>query len=244
MCHVTSIIISAYRLALRRGSWRPTLRGVVAKQILFTGVDAIRLISLMALLMGVSVVGQAQVRLNSLGQSEMLGPLLVAVIIREIGPLLVNFMVIGRSGTAVAAELANMQVRREIHVLDAQGIDPMIYLVMPRIIAFTASIFALAVLFVAISLLSGYGMGILLGATAAPPGVFFRNVLGSVSGVDLLGFVAKTTIPGAVTCAICCREGLGISGVVTDVPQAVTRGVVKSLTAVAIISSLISVLTW
>ena len=79
---------------------------VLMRQILFTGFDAWRFISMIALLVGVAVVMQAQLMLTKLGLSEKLGTILVAVVIREVGPLLTNFAVIGRSGNAMASEMA------------------------------------------------------------------------------------------------------------------------------------------
>jgi len=82
--------------------WPRPVRNVLARQILFTGYEATRFVSLIALLVGLSVVLQAQMFLRKLGQSELLGPILVMVLIRELGPLITNFVVIGRSGTAMA----------------------------------------------------------------------------------------------------------------------------------------------
>ena len=74
-------------------------------------------------MVGISIVVQMQVFLAKVGESALLGPVLVMVIVREAAPLLVNFIVIGRSGPAIAAELGNMKIAGQVHVLDAQGIE-------------------------------------------------------------------------------------------------------------------------
>lgn len=239
-----SIVAGVLYLSVHRKYWPRTVRRLLAKQILFTGVDAMGLVLMIGVLAGVSIVSQAQMWLSKIGQVEMLGPLLVAVIVREAGPLLVNFLVIGRSGTAIASELASMRVRREIDILDAQGIDPMVYLVVPRVLAVVSSVFALTILFIAASFISGYLFGLLLGVMPADPSVFMRGVFNALSVADVLSLVIKTVIPGLVTGAICSREGLSVEGAATEIPQATARAVVQSIASTLIISAIVSVITY
>lgn len=241
---IAAVIHGVLCLALKPRYWPRTVRQQIARQILFTGVDAIGLTFLIAILAGISIVVQAQVWLSRFGQSEMLGPLLVAIIVREIGPLLVNLVVIGRSGTAVAIELANMRVRHEINILDAQGVDPMVYLVMPRMLAIVISVFCLTIVFIAVSFISGYLLGFLLGAAPSSPSLFAAGVMGVITPRDISVLMAKVLVPGFITGAICCMEGLSIGGLVTEVPQAATRSLVRSIAAVLVVSAVVSVLTY
>ncbi len=231
-------------LAFRPSSWPRTTRCVFARQIVFTGYDALGFVSIMALLTGIAVVVQAQVWMGRLGQSELLGPLLVAVIVRELGPILVNFIVIGRSGTAMAAELAGMTVRKEVDVLDAQGLDPMVYLVMPRAIGMAVCVCCLAVVFVLVSFGSGYLCGAFMGTGPGEPTIFLRSVLRGAEPADFYNLLAKTLIPGLLTGVIASLEGLSVEGMATDIPQAVTRSVVRSYAAVVVVSVLVSILTY
>ena len=97
-------------------SWRRTTdvykRQVLWKQIQFTGVDAVPFTALLALLTALSVV--VQIQLVGLGQSELFGKLMVVVLVRELGPIIVAMVVLARSGTAVATEMATMRVSGEI----------------------------------------------------------------------------------------------------------------------------------
>lgn len=244
VCSVSMVTWGILRLAAGRAHWTRPVREQVSKQILFTGIDAIGITLLISALAGISVVAQVQLWLSKIGQSAMLGNILVTVIAREIGPLLVNFLVIGRSGTAIAAELAYMRVRNEIDVLEARGIDPMVYLVMPRVIGTLVSVFGLTILFIAFSFVSGYAFGFLLGVTPGDPSLFANSILKTLFPSDILNLCAKTLIPGTTTAVICCIEGLGVRGAATDIPRAVTAGVVKSIAAVLIISVIVSVLTY
>ena len=244
MRRITALVCGVLWVATKMRFWPRTVRELLVRQILFTAVDALSLIVLIAILSGISIVTQAQVWLSRLGQSEMLGSVLVAVIVREIGPLLVNFVIIGRSGTAVATELAGMKVRRETNILDAQGIDPMIYLVMPRMIGLMISVLCLTLVFSVVSLGSGYLVGLILEVTSGDYQQFVSSVAGAISPADVANFLAKTIIPGLATGAICCIEGLDVQGSITEVPQAATRGVVKSIAAVLIVSAVVSILTY
>ncbi len=238
---VSSMVVA---LALRPRHWPRTVRAVLARQVLFTGIDAVGLIAILALIAGLSVVLQTQVWLTRFGQSALIGPILVAVIVREIGPVLVNFAVIGRSGTAIASELSTMRVQGEIRLLDALGLDAMTYLVLPRGIGVAISVFCLTVAFVLFSFVSGYLGGLLMGADVGLPGVFVNSVLKAITPADVCNLVAKTLIPGLLTGVICSTEGLSVRGALTEVPQAATRGVVRSVTALFFVSVLVSLVTY
>jgi len=242
--HTVAVVWAVLRASFRRSTWPRTVRDVLARQILFTGFEAIRFVSLLAFVTGLSVVVQTQFWLKEVGQSQLLGPVLVMVIIREVGPLLVNFVVIGRSGTAVATELGYMNISGEVRALDAQGLDPFTYLVVPRVAGMAISIFCLTVIFCLASFVSGYLSGLLVGANPGSPYLFVKSVFGALRPADVANLVFKTVVPGAMTGAICCAEGLGCSTAVTEVPQATTRALVRSGAALFVVSALVSLLTY
>lgn len=230
--------------AFRRDTWPRTVRNVFARQILFTGYEASRFIALLAVMVGISVVVQMQVWLARVGQTGLLGPVLVMVIVRELGPLLVNFIVLGRSGTAMATELGNMKVAGEVNVLDAQGLDPFIYLVVPRVLGMAISVFCLTIIFIIVSFFSGYLIGLLLGANPGPFVLFVESVFRAVSPQDVVNVLVKTFIPGAMTGVICSMEGLSVEASITEVPQVMTRAVVRSVGALFVVSAIMSILTY
>jgi phospholipid/cholesterol/gamma-HCH transport system permease protein len=242
--HVAGVATTVVAAACRAACWSRPIRNVLARQILFTGVDAMRFVGMIALLVGLSVVLQTQVWLSRFGQSTLIGPLLVAVIVREAAPLLVNFVVIGRSGTAISSELSTMRVAGEIRLLDGMGLDPLIYLVMPRVMGVAVSVFCLTILFIALSFISGYAGGLLLGLNVGAPSVFVHSVFAAIQPADVLNVLAKTLIPGLLTGTICCIEGMSVRGAMTEVPQAATRGVMRSVGAMFIVLALVSMLTY
>lgn len=242
--HIIAVAASVLSVAVRPRHWPATVRDVLARQILFTGVEAIRFISLIALLVGVSIVVQVHVLLTRVGQSELLGPILVAVIIRELGPLLTNFVIIGRSGAAVTSELANMKVNGEIDVLDSQGLDPFTYLVLPRAIGMMISVFCLTIVFIVVAFGSGFLSGVLMGANTGTPRMFMDSVMRAVTPTDVISLLAKALIPPLLTATICCVEGFGVGGAVTEVPQAVTRSLMQAVGMLFLFSALVSVLAF
>lgn len=244
LTYLAAVVSAVLVVGLRPSHWSRAVRNVLARQVLFSGVDAINFISFIALLIGVSVVVQANLWLGKVGQTQLLGPILVTVIIRELGPLLANFVVIGRSGNAIAAELANMKVNGEVHLLDSMGLDPFVYLVIPRVLGFALSVSCLTVLFFAVSLTSGYVLSLFIGGHPLPPMDFLDNLGGSLHPSDAALVSIKTILPALVAGAICCTEGLAVGNAVTDVPKATTRSLQRSAFMLFLISAAASFLSY
>lgn len=244
LCFYSGVVLAVARRAVRPSSWKAPVRDVLARQILFTGFEAVPFIALLAFAAGVVVVLQAQLWLSRLGQSAAIGPLLTAIIVREAGPLLTNMIVIGRSGTAMSSELAGMQVTGEVSVLESQGIDPVHYLLMPRLLGMSVSVFCLCIVFIAVSLVSGYALSMLLNPQPPPPDLFFSQVLGALRPVDVMNVLVKTLVVGLYTGALCCVNGLRVRHSLTEIPQAVTKSLVGSMLALFLISLLVSLVSY
>jgi phospholipid/cholesterol/gamma-HCH transport system permease protein len=240
----TAVVWAVFLKALRPGTWTAPMRNVLARQILFTGLEASGFISLIAVIVGVLVVVQAQYWLTRLGQTALIGPILTAVVLRELGPLLTNFVVIARSGTAISTELANMKVHGEVRTLDALGIDPFVYLVVPRVLGVAASTFCLTILFLAVTFIGGFTCMWVIRLGDIDMGLFFGNIIGAVTTTDVYSLLAKSILPGMLTGAICCDEGLGVGAAVTEVPIAAARGVMRSVAALFVMSLLVSVMAY
>ncbi|NLG35209.1 MAG: ABC transporter permease [Lentisphaerae bacterium] len=240
----TAVVGAVCVQSVRPSRWTAPMRNVLARQILFTGLEASGFVSLIAVIVGVLVVVQAQYWLTRLGQTALIGPILAAVVLRELGPLLTNFVVIARSGTAISTELANMKVHGEVRALDAMGIDPFVYLVIPRVLGVAASTFCLTILFLAVTFLGGFACMWVIKLGDLDMGLFFGNIIGAVTVTDVFSLLAKSILPGMLTGAICCDEALAVGTAVTDVPIAATRGVMRSIGALFIMSLLISMMAY
>jgi phospholipid/cholesterol/gamma-HCH transport system permease protein len=235
----TTLLISAHP---RR--WRRAVREVFTRQFFFFGVESVRFILILAVLVGISLVVQLSVWTGKLGQSQKLGPLLVAVVARELGPLFANFVLIVRGGSAIATELGIMKVGGEVRVLEAQGVEPLLFLVMPRVLAMAVAAFCLTVIFVFVAFASGYGFGAFFGEPNIDSEIFLISVFKAVHPFDAIGFLVKCLLPALLTGVICSTEGLSVEGGVTQVPLAAKRALARSLFALFVTSTVVSLFTY
>ena len=241
---IAAVAVGALRLLVDPRSWSVSVRRVFMNQVYFSGVQALRLVVSLAVLCGIAVVLQVQVWLVNIGQSGLTGDVLVQFVFRGLAPVMVGFILIGRSGTAICAELAGMRNRGEIDVLEAQGVDTLTYLVMPRSSALAISCFSLSMIFVVVAILTGWLAGVLGGSTDASLPRFLGAVLLELRPAGALDFLLKTVVGGLLIGAIACYEGLATSGLSTEVPQAVTRGVVLSMSAFLIVYGVITLMLY
>ncbi len=242
--YLTGVTWSVLSLSPRPRYWTRSVRAEFSRQLSAVGLDSTLFVSYVASAVGISVVAQILVWLQKIGQSRLLGPLLVTVLIREAVPVVTNFLAIGRNGTAFTAELGNMKISGEVRVLEAQGLDPFIYLVMPRVLSLTVSVFFFSFIFIVVSFASGYLCGLLLNPDISDPGTFVQSILSSVSPTDVINFMAKVIIPALLTGAICCTEGLRVVSSVTEVPTATRRALARSIRTLFVTTALVSFLTY
>ena len=242
--YLAAVLGTTLVLSVQPRRWRRTVRGALARQVLLSGVESVGFVLVVAVLVGISIVVQLDVWTAKLGQSQTLGQLLVMVVARELGPLFANFVLIVRGGSAITAELGIMKAGGEVRVLEAQGIEPLLFLVMPRVLGMVVSAFSLTVIFVLVAFGSGYGFGALIGQTNADPAGFLNSVFKAVHAADGLGFLLKCLLPALFTAVICCTEGLSVEHGVTEVPQAVKRALARSLGALFATSAVVSLLTY
>ena len=242
---VLAVLWATVMLAIRPSSWTAPTRTVLSRQLLFTAVDAVPLVIRFGAAVGILIIVEAALWIDALGvTTDVMIPMLWRAVVREVGPLLACLVVIGRSGVAISTELATMMVSGEVEVLDAQGIDPMTYLVMPRILAVVISVFSLAIVMSITIIATGYSIGWLMGAIRMPWSIFLDDVLREFNRVDLLFFGSKTMIAGAFVGAICCLDGLSVSGTLTDVPRVSSVSSIRALTAVFAVSAILSILIY
>ena len=209
-------------------------------QIRFTGLDALWLVSGTALLLGAVTLIQAFSQLSGLGAENYIGALMVLIILRELGPLLTAVLVIGRSSTAIAAELGSMQLNGEVDALAAHGINPYQYLLLPRWLGVLVSLFALVVCFDAAALAGGFLVAKLKYAVTF--GFYMDSVRQTLSNRDFVATLLKVVLFSGAISFQACHFGLRIRRSQTEIPQAVTKTVVSALVAVFALDGLIAAL--
>lgn len=219
----------------------PGLR-VLIDQVRFTAVQAVPFLGIMALVIGLAVIAQASAQAVRFGFTDVLGVILATVVVRELGPLLTAIVVLGRSGTAIAAELATNGVLRETEALESMGVDPLQYLVVPRVVGAAISVAVLTVLFDVIAL--GGGAMFAWWLADVPPAALAGAVRSALTPLDLWLTIVKGGIFGVGIAILCSYEGLVGGRRPTDIPQCVTRGVVASLLFLFTVSMVFSLLFW
>lgn len=217
-----------------------TVFSVVSAQIYFTGFQALPLISVLALASGSIVILQSSTNLSMLGGGEMVGNLMVAIIVRELAPLLTALIVIARSGTAVASEIGNMRVNREIEALEAMGIHPLSYVVFPRLMGGIVSVVCLSVYFVVIACMGGYFVANML--HELPFSFFADSLAHAFAGADVGLFFLKNTFSGTIIFMIACYQGLMVKQSPHEVPQVTTKAVVNSVIYVVMFNMTVTIL--
>ena len=214
--------------------------GLTKLQIRFTGLDALWLIAGTALLLGAVTLIQAFSQLSGLGAENYIGVLMVLIILRELGPLLTAVLIIGRSSTAIAAELGSMQLNGEVDALAAHGINPYQYLLLPRWLGVLVSVFALVVCFDAAALAGGFLVAKLKYAVTF--GFYMDSVRQTLSNRDFVATLLKVLLFSGAISFQACHFGLRIRRSQTEIPQAVTKTVVSALVAVFALDGLIAAL--
>ncbi|MBL6724811.1 MAG: ABC transporter permease [Rubripirellula sp.] len=242
---ILSLLWASFTLAVSPRSWTEPVRGVMARQLLFTGVDGTWSAIRFGAAVGILLIVQAALWVDAIGiTTDLIAPMLWRAIVRELAPLLACLVVIGRSGIAISTELATMRVDGELDVLDAQGIDPMTSLIMPRITSMVFSVFCLALISSTSMIMTGYVCGRAVGVIRVSFLSFLDQLIGQVHSLDLLFFLPKTIVAGAFAAAICCIDGLSVKATITDVPRVSSRAGIRALSAVFIISAILSILIY
>jgi phospholipid/cholesterol/gamma-HCH transport system permease protein len=241
--HAAAVIGTVLYLCVRPRSWARTV-GNIARQVLTVGVEPVGFVCAVAAFVGMSVVVQLAFWTGKAGQSQLLGPLLVAVVARELGPLLTNIIVIVRSSSAMATELGVLKINGEVRALEAHGNDPFLHLVMPRVLGVAVSTLCLTIVFILVALASGYLFGAWLGTGSRDVWFFTNTVLNALHPQDMASILAKSILPALFTSASCCIGGLGVGGSVTDIPHATQRALTRSIAGLFVISAVVSLLTY
>lgn len=245
MSYLCGVIAGVTWLAFRPSTWTRISRDVMSRQLLFTMVDSIPVTIRIGAAAGVLLIVQTALWTESFGSTmQSVWPVIVRVTLRELGPLIASLVVIGRSAVAIATELSTMRVRGETDVIESQGIDPMAYIVLPRVIATTVSTFVLGVVVVAAMFVTGYAVGLLVNVINTGPGPYFEAISDAITLADVAFFLPKTLIAGAFIGAICCIEGLFIGTASTEIPRVASRAGVRSLSSVFLISAILSLLIY
>src|ERR1043165_6980021 len=241
--HAAAVIGTVLLTAVRPRYCVRAARTAFARQVLAVGVEPVAFVCAVASFVGISVVVQLTFWAGEAGQSQLLGPLLVAVVARGLGPVLINLVGVVRSGSAMTTELGVLKINGGVRALEAQGNDPFLHVVLPRVLGVAVSTFCLTIAFILVALASGYLFGAWLGKSSRDVWFFTNTVLNALHPQDMASILAKSILPALFTSASCCIGGLGVSSA-TDIPHATQRALTRSIAGLFVISAVVSLLTY
>ncbi|MFA7567478.1 MAG: ABC transporter permease [Alkalispirochaeta sp.] len=198
-------------------------RRVLTFQILFTGIEALPVITILSLGLGAIIIIQGVSLLPQFGQGQLVYVILITVITRELGPILTAFIIAARSGTAIATELGNMVVNHEIEAYIANGIDPIGYLAAPRFIGVTVSLILLNVYFNIFGLLGSFVVTSLV--TTIDFKDYFFNLMNAMSVADIIFSFLKSAVSGMIISTVAIYYGLKVEQASTEVPVMAIKSV-------------------
>ncbi|MFA5519969.1 MAG: ABC transporter permease [Spirochaetota bacterium] len=216
-----------------------SIYNIIINQTRFTGIDALPVVIIIALILGGTVIIQAMTNLPKFGVEDFLGNLLVIIIAREMGPLATALIVIIRSGTAIATEISVQKWSKEILAMELIGIDTKLFIVFPRIIASIISIASLIIIFIVIAFFGGYLLS--LTVIFIPISVFIQSIIDAFKFIDIASALIKSIIFGITIPLISCYYGF-MPQSKFEIPIYVSKAVTRTLFISIIANVLVSMI--
>jgi phospholipid/cholesterol/gamma-HCH transport system permease protein len=199
------------------------------------GADALPIVALISFLLGMILAFQSAVPMKRFGAEIFVADLIGLAMLRELGPLMTAILLAGRSGAAFAAEIGTMRVNQEVDALVTMGLDPVRFLVAPRIIASLLMTPLLTLFANVIGLLGG---AVTMQTFGIPFLTFFREADAAVNLEDFLAGFVKSFVFAVLVAGIGCLRGLQTTAGASAVGEAATRAVVSGIILLVIVDGL------
>jgi phospholipid/cholesterol/gamma-HCH transport system permease protein len=199
---------------------------LLIRQIRTIGAESFFLIVLVSAFTGMVLGLQGYNELRQFGSEGALGTLVALTLVRELGPVLAALMIAARAGSAMAAELGSMQSTEQIDALTVMAINPVQYLVSPRLLAGIISFPLLTAVFDVVGIWGGYMIGVvLMGASGSS---YMNGIASYMTQHDIITGIYKSLVFGVVVIWVCCFKGYNARRMATGVSRATTEAVVLS----------------
>ena len=212
---------------------RPIYARDIIEQLDAIGVGSLTVVILTGTFTGMVLALQSGMTLDQFGGREVVGRLVSASMVKELGPVLTALMVTGRVGSGIAAELGSMAVTDQISALRALGADPIRKLVIPRVVAGTVMLPLLTIVSDAVGIAGGWIISTMQLRVAGS--VYWNNVVQGLFLDDLWMGLIKPLAFGFVLVSIGCHVGLRTTGGTQGVGRATTRAVVGASVGVLVV---------
>ncbi len=213
---------------------------VLTMQILFTGFEALGVISLISVALGAVIIIQGISMLSQFLSDNIVYTILIAVITRELGPILTAFIIIARSGTAIATEIGGMVVDHQIEAYVANGVNPVSFLVVPRVIGVTASLLLLNIYFNIFGLIGSFVVIQIF--TKMEIQSYFQNLMSILQPIDIFSALLKSLVFGVVISLVATYNGFKVEQSTTEVPVAAIKAVGQSFIYCVVVNIIITLI--
>ena len=217
-----------------RWLFRPPFRiGILFEAMDYIGVQSLLIVCMIGLFVGMVFALQLTSALRSLGTEGFVGATLGIAVTRELSPVFTAIVVAARAGAGMATELGSMRITEQIDALSTLAVNPVQYLVSPRVLAGTVMVPLLSMLFVVVAMCGGYGVAVYL--ENVDPGVFVENTKWLVDSKDIIQGLMKATVFGTALTLISCAQGFNATGGAKGVGIGTTRAVVGSFVTILVL---------
>jgi phospholipid/cholesterol/gamma-HCH transport system permease protein len=210
--------------------------GELTNQIARMGNGAVFIVALLSFLLGMTMAFQGTVQLQKFGAGVFVADMVGMTMIREIGPLMTAVILTGRTGAAIAAELGTMQVRSEIDALTTMGIEPVRFLILPRMASITLIGPALTLMSMFIGIMGG--MVVAAWSLDLPPGMFWARITERAAVGDFVHGLSKSVVFAWIIGLTGSHLGMRASGDASSVGTATTRTVVVSIFCIIVVDAI------
>ena len=202
------------------------------KQMEFVGVKSVFIVVLTGLFSGMVLALQSYHGFRKFGGEGLMGGIVALSLTREMGPVMTALMVNARAGSAIAAELGTMRVTEQIDALEIMAINPIHYLVVPRIWSGILMVPLLTAVNILVGIVGGYFVGVIL--LGINPGIFMDKMINMLELADLVQGMVKSLVFGLILTLVGCYKGYHTYGGAEGVGRATTEAVVISSVSILI----------
>jgi phospholipid/cholesterol/gamma-HCH transport system permease protein len=207
-------------------------RSAIISQICRVGVQSVFIVAIVSGAVGLILALQLAPPLDEFGQRDKIANIITVAVLRELGPLIGAIVLTGFAGASIAAEIGTMVVSEEIEALEAHALNPVRFLVVPRVLASLISMTCLGVISSFVAIVAALAVSVLV--LGVPYETYMDNMLQQAKLVDFLTGVFKGGVFGALIGIIACANGLQVTGGAAGVGRATTYTVVECVVAIVI----------
>ncbi len=225
-------------LVMMRFAFSRRNRNEVIHQLFVTGIKSLGVITVVALFTGMILALQTGLELRRFGQEVNIGTAVTVVLVREMGPFMTGLILAASVGSAIAAQLGTMVVSEEVAALEVMSINPVRFLVMPRLVALMVMMPLLTVYTNVI----GVTGGAIVGQTQLGVGMpaYFDNALQFVENKDLYVGLFKALLFGMIIATVACHQGFSTTEGAVGVGQATRRTVIISFLSILVVGYVVT----